>query len=427
MSERTTPSLLRAVGPLSLTAIAINGMVGAGIFALPANVSALVGVASPVAYLVSGAAVLLIALCFAEAGSLFDASGGPYLYARAAFGPFIGFQAGWMYALNRISAVAAISHTFASYLGYFWPGMAEGSGRLLTVTVAIALLTAINCAGVRPGVWAINFLTAGKLIPLAIFCLVGLFFLDGANFSFTTLPVPRDLQQASLLLIFALGGFESASIPGDEVIRPRRTIPLAILSGVSFVVVLYLTIQVVAMGTFAGLAQSSTPLASAASRFLGPAGGALLTIGAILSTTGTNSASLLTGSRMLYALADGGLLPRGLAKIHARTRIPLLAVLVFSVVAWTLAVSGTFTQLAAVAALSRLMFYVTTCLSVPVLRRKLPTSEDRFTLPGGALIPALAVAICAWLLVGSSLAQAEMLGAAILLGTVVFLIGRRAT
>src|SRR5512140_214188 len=110
-------------------------MVGAGIFALPANVSAIVGVASPVAYLLSGTAVLLIALCFAEAGSLFDASGGPYLYARAAFGPFVGFQAGWMYALNRISAVAAISHTFASYLGYFWPGMAEGIGRLLTVTV----------------------------------------------------------------------------------------------------------------------------------------------------------------------------------------------------------------------------------------------------------------------------------------------------
>ncbi len=412
---------------MSLTAIAINGMVGAGIFALPANVAAIVGTASPVAYLVSGAAVLLIALCFAEAGSLFDGSGGPYLYARAAFGPFIGFQAGWMYALNRISAVAAISHTFASYLGYFWPGMAEGIGRSLTVTVAIALLTAINCAGVRPGVWAINFLTAGKLIPLAIFCLVGLFFLDARNFSFTTLPAPRELQQASLLLIFAFGGFESASIPGDEVIRPRRTIPLAILCGVGFVVVLYLTIQVVAMGTFEGLAKSTTPLASAAARFLGPLGGMLLTVGAILSTTGTNSASVLTGSRMLYALAEGGLLPRALAGIHARSRTPMTAILVFSVVAWGLAVTGTFTQLAAVAALSRLLFYVTTCLSVPVLRRKLPPAEDRFTLPGGMLIPVLAVVICAWLLTGSTLAQAGMLGAAILLGTLMFLMGRRAT
>lgn len=421
------PSLLRAVGPLSLTAVAINGMVGAGIFALPANVAALVGVASPVAYLLSGAAVLLIALCFAEAGSLFDASGGPYLYARAAFGPFIGFQAGWMYALNRISAVAAISHTFASYLGYFWPGMAEGIGRLLTVTIAIALLTAINCAGVRPGVWAINFLTAGKLIPLAIFCLAGLFFLDAGNFSFTTLPAPRSLQQASLLLIFAFGGFESASIPGDEVIRPRRTIPLAILCGVVFVVVLYLAIQVVAMGTFEGLAKSTTPLASAASGFLGPTGGILLTVGAILSTTGTNSASVLTGSRMLYALAEGGLLPRALARIDARSRAPITAILVFSVVAWGLAVTGTFTQLAAVAALSRLLFYVTTCLSVPVLRRKLPSAEERFTLLGGMLIPSLAVVICAWLLVGSTLAQAGMLGAAILLGTLLYFVGRRTT
>ncbi len=419
------PALLRAVGPLSLTAIAVNGMIGAGIFALPANVAGLVGLASPLAYLVGGVAVLLIALCFAEAGSLFDASGGPYLYARAAFGPFVGFQAGWMYALNRLAAVAAISNTFASYLGYFWPGMAQGMGRVVTVTLVIGVLAAINCAGVRPGVWAINFLTAGKLIPLLIFCVAGLFFLDTRAFSFTALPTPGSLQQASLLLIFAFGGFESASIPGEEVIRPKRTIPVAILGGVGLVVLLYLLIQVVAMGTFPGLAASSTPLASAASGFLGPAGGLLLTIGAILSTTGTNSASLLTGPRMLYALAQGGLLPPALGRIHSRYRTPVVSIVLFAVVAWGLAVAGSFTQLAAASVLSRLVFYVTTCLAVPVLRRKLPSTDGRFTLPGGLLIPALAVAICAWLLVGSSLSQAAMLAAAMALGALFYELGRR--
>lgn len=419
-------TLLRAVGPLSLTAIAVNGMIGAGIFALPASVAGLVGAASPLAYVMGGIAVLLIALCFAEAGSLFDGSGGPYLYARAAFGRFVGFQAGWMYALNRLAAVAAISNTFASYLGYFRPDMARGMGRVLTVTLIIGVLAVINCLGVRPGVWAINFLTAGKLIPLLIFCIAGLFFLDTRAFSFTAVPTPRSLQQASFLLIFAFGGFESASIPGEEVIRPKRTIPLAILAGVGLVVLLYLMIQVVAMGTFPGLAASSTPLASAASSFLGPAGGLLLTIGAILSTTGTNGASLLTGSRMLYALAEGGLLPAALGRIHPRYRTPVVSIMLFAVVAWGLAVAGNFTQLAAASVLSRLVFYVTTCLAVPVLRRKRPAAEGRFTLPGGMLIPVLAIAICAWLFAGSSSLQAAMLAAALALGAIFYGLRSRA-
>ena len=148
---------VRAVGVLSLTAIAMNGMIGAGIFALPANVAQLAGLSSPLAYIVAGAATLLIALCFAEAGSLFEASGGPYLYTRAAFGPFTGFQAGWMFVLTRATAVAAISNTFAAYLGYFWPVVAHGAGRLATVTVLIAALAVINSLGIRQGVWPSTF------------------------------------------------------------------------------------------------------------------------------------------------------------------------------------------------------------------------------------------------------------------------------
>jgi amino acid transporter len=416
----SSPTLVRAAGWPSLTAIAINGMIGAGIFALPASVAQLLGPASPLAYLVAGAAVLLIAFCFAEAGSQFERSGGPYLYARAAFGPFIGFEVGWMFALARLTAMAAISNTFSAYLGYFWPGMAQGAGRLLAITFLITVLAAVNCLGVRLGVWVINILTIGKLLPLLLFSSVGLFFLDPQSFSFTMLPEVSSLQQASLLLLFAFGGFEMASVPSEEAIRPRRDLPLALIGSVSLVVVLYLLIQLVAMGTLPTLATSSTPLASAALGFLGPAGGLLLTIGAVLSTTGTSSATILTGPRMLYALAQGGQLPPVLARIHPRYRTPAMSILLFAAAAWALAISGTFAQLAAVSALARLLFYLTTCLAIPMLRRKTPVAEQQFKLAGGALIPLLAAVVCVWLLVGSSLGQAMMIGAALLSGALLY-------
>jgi amino acid transporter len=399
-------------------------MVGAGIFALPANVAQIAGRASPLAYIVAGIAVLLIALCFAEAGSRFEGSGGPYLYTRAAFGPFAGFQVGWMFVLTRLTAVAAISNTFASYLGYFWPFAAAGMGRILTVTALIAVLAFINCLGIRQGVLAINILTAGKLIPLLVFCVVGLFFLDTRAFSFTTLPAAASLQQACLLLFFALGGFEMASVPSEEVIEPRKTLPLALIGAVTLVVLLYLWIQVVAMGTFPGIAASATPLASAAVRFLGAGGGLLLTVGAVLSTTGTNSSSILASSRMLYALAQGGQLPAALGRLHAVYRTPVLATVLFAAVAWILAISGTFTQLAIVSALARLLFYATTCLAIPVLRRKMPGATCGFVLPGGALIPVLAATLCIWLMIGSSLNQILAMAAAVLAGTLLYVAAR---
>ena len=412
MPRAQPPALVRGVGWFSLTAIAINGMVGAGIFALPANVAQLLGAAAPLAYITAGVAILLIALCFAEAGSLFEGSGGPYLYAREAFGPLIGFEAGWMYVLNRLTTVAAISNTFAAYLAYFWPRVDVR----WTVTVMIAILAAINCRGIKPGLRVINLLTVGKLLPLLAFCAVGLFFIDGNRMSFTTLPPLGSLQQASLVLIFALGGFESASIPSEEVIRPRRTLPLALLVSVSAVVVLYLLIQIVATGTLPTLATTTTPLASSAQMFLGAGGGLLLTIGAMLSTTGTNSASILTGPRMLYALAQGGHLPAALARIHRVYRTPVVATLAFAGVAWALAISGTFTQLVGLAVLSRLLFYTTTCLAIPVLRRKMAAVEGRFTLPGGAAIPLAGVVVCLWLMSGSALRAVLLMAVALAVG-----------
>jgi APA family basic amino acid/polyamine antiporter len=421
VNARLNPAaLVRAIGLPSLTAIALNGMIGGGIFGLPATVAGIVGRASPAAYLVAGVAVLLIALCFAEAGSLFERSGGPYLYARSAFGPFIGFEVGWMFVLARLTATGAVTNTFCAYVGYLWPALAQGVGRLAVMTLLIGALASINWLGLRPGIWAINVLTIGKLLPLLFFCIAGLFFLDSRGFSLTTIPPAASLQQASFVLLFAFGGFEFASVPTEEVIHPRRSLPLALIISVLIVVALYSLIQIVALGTLPNLAGDPAPLASAARNFLGPWGGLLMIVGAVLSTTGTSSASILVGSRMLYAMAQEGHLPATMARIHPHYRTPGVSILLFALGAWAIAISGSFAQLAGLSALARLIFYTTTCMAIPVLRRKIPSSERRFTLPGQMLIPLLAVMVCGWLLIGSSAAQALIALVALLAGAVAY-------
>ena len=424
MTNRGAPAPVRAVGWISLTAISINGMVGGGIFGLPSTIAALLGAASPLAYVAAGVAVLLIALCFAEAGSLYDRTGGPYVYAHEAFGPLVAFEVGWMFILGRVVAVAAVTNTFAAYLGYLWPAAAQGAGRVITVTLVTALITWVNCRGVRPGVWLINCLTIGKMLPLFIFCAIGLFFIDPHRISFITAPDTGSLRAATLLLIFAIGGFEFASVPSEEVIQSRRVLPLVTIASVTLVVVLYLVIQVVALGTLPELSTSAAPLTSAARTFLGPAGALLVTLGAIFSTTGTSSGSTLVASRMLYALGQGGLLPPAIARLHPRFRTPITAILLFAAVAWTFAVLGTFAQLAAMAALARLFYYTTTCAAIPMLRRKTVPAGHSFTLPGGAVIPVIATVVCLWLFTGSTRPQAIGGAAALLFGALLFLIFR---
>lgn len=416
MRDSRSPELVRAVGFLSLTAIAINGTIGAGIFVLPATVAKLVGPVSPFAFLLSGLAAALIVLCFAEVGGLFERTGGPYVYASAAFGSFVGFEIGWMFLMARLTAMAALSNAFAAYLAYFWPIVSAGAGRACVITVALSILTWLNLVGVRYGAWTVNLLTVGKLVPLVLFISVGLFYVDTRRFSISALPELSSLREACLVLIFAFGGFEFASVPTQEVINPRRNLPVALLVGMVVTALVYVSIQIVALGTLPALATATAPLASAAQQFAGSLGAAVVTLGAVLSTTGTNSATLLVGSRMLYALAEGGQLPAPLARVHPRFRTPYVSVIVFGLIGWALAMYSDFVQLAAVSAIARLVYYITTCLAVPVLRRKMPEATRRFTLPGRGLIPALAVILSLWLLTGSSRNQAMAGGSALLLG-----------
>lgn len=414
------PQLVRAVGPFGLTAIAVNGVIGSGMFVMPATVAALLGRGSPTAYVVAAAAAILIALSFAEAGSYYDRAGGPYIYAREAFGDFIGFEVGWMFLFARVAGAAAVTNAFAAYVAFFQPALGQPLGRALVISVAIAAIGALNYVGIQFGATFLNIFTVAKLLPLFGFVAIGLFFVNWHTLFPPPAPAFGPLREASLVLLFALGGFEFASVPTEEVIESRRYLPFALIAGLAFSAVVYILVQIVCVGTLPGLAHDAAPVADAAAQFMGHSGAILMAVGALLSSTGTDSAILLVGPRMLYALAQGGQLPKIFGRVHPRFHTPSVAVILFTAVTLALAVSGTFALLAALNAIARLLYSITTCAAVPLLRRRYPTDQRRFTLPGGWLLPALGILASLILLSAINTPQALIGGAGLLTGAIVY-------
>lgn len=416
-----TAKLLRSLGPWDLTAIGINGVIGSGIFILPATIAFLVGAWSPLAYLFSGLVTFLIALCFAEAASHFTTAGGPYVYAREAFGPFVGFQVGWITWLVRATSAGAVSHAFATYLGYFFPFAREGSAQAVVTSTVLFLLMLINLVGVRYGAWSVNIFTLGKLVPLGVFVGVGFFHLQVKNLIPLSWGSIDRFGEAALLLVFAFGGFENLTIPAEEAAQPQRDIPKALLATMTLVIITYVSIQIVAIGTFADLAESKTPLASACAEFLGPLGGTLITWGALVSTTGTLSGLMLTGPRLTYALAQRGQLPALFGKVHSRFHTPIFSILFYGAVSWGLTLSGTFIQLAGLSAIARLLQYMATCLALLRLRKMNSANEGYFQIPFARVTPYLGVSLCLWLLFQSSFSQLLLSAGAVLLGCLFYL------
>lgn len=428
---QTSTGLVRALGRWDLTAVGVNQVIGSGIFVLPASVALLVGRANSFwPYVLAGIANVLVVACFAEASTRFRDAGGPYLYARNAFGPFVGFEVAWMLWLTRVSSQAALANALALYLGYFWAGAASGLGRIAVVWVTILVLAAINVAGVRYGSWTINFFTVSKLGPLLGFAVVGFWFVDWSVFATAGSPISAGTGEAVLLLMFAFGGYELVTLPAGEATSPRRDVPRALLTTIAAVCAIYVLVQVVTAGTLEGVATSTTPLADSAGVFLGPLAGLLIAFGGMLSIAGSNAGSMLAGPRITFALGERGQLPRTFAHVHRRFRTPDFSILVFAAVAMALAASGTFAQMAKVSAVSRLVFYLATCAAVPVLRHAPGTREDAFRLPGGMMIPAAAAIASLLIMFGGFRDDPVPLlagGTALLVGGALYAIaGRRA-
>ena len=420
------PRLIRALGRWDLTAVGVNQVIGSGIFVLPATVALLVGAPASVwPWVAAGIANALIVLCFAEAGSRFRQAGGPMLYTATAFGPFAGFLVGWMMWLTRVASQAALANAFAFYVGFFFEGGLPPGGRILVIVLTITSLALINFRGVKWGAWTINMFTIGKLVPLGIFVALGIFYVDWGAFGGMLTPNMNGFGESVLLLMFAFGGYELITIPAGEASSPRRDAPGALLLTIGIVCALYIVVQIIAVGTLPGLANTTTPLADSALLFLGAIAGKFIAIGGLLSIGGSNAGTMLAGPRLTYALAEHRQLPAIFAHVHPRYRTPDFSILVYAGFALLLALTGTFTQLVAVSAVARLVFYIGTCAAVPVLRLRsdAETREGAFRLPGGVTIPFLALAVNIAIIAGADQRSLAAGGAAMIIGTMLYVLG----
>ena len=420
MQTTSEADLVRGIRRWDLVALTINGIIGAGIFGLPSRVYALIGTYSLIAFVACALVVALIILCFAEVGSRFDETGGPYLYARAAFQPAVAFEIGWLFWLVRITAFAANCNLLINYLSFFWSPATLPVWRAAIIVLVVVVLAIINLVGIRQAAIVSNLFTVGKLVPIIIFIAAGLFFLNPSSYEFSRTPTTSDFSQSVLLLVYAFTGFEMATIPAGEVRDPQRNLPRALLIAILVVAVLYIMIQVVCVGTLPGLAQSQKPLADAGSQFLGAAGGAIISAGAVVSIIGNLNILLLSGSRLPFAMAERKQLPAFVGSIHRRFFTPYVAILITAGFMLVLTLKSSFLAALTISVIARLITYGATCLALPVLRARRAVPAALFRLPGGTAIAILCLVLIAWLLLHVTLPEAKAAAIAAAVGLLIY-------
>lgn len=410
--------LVRAIGTVGLAAAIINITIGGGIFRLPSSVAQSLGAAAPLAYLVCAVAMGLIVVCIADAGKRVSLTGGPYAYVGTALGPYAGFIAGVLLWMLGTFAAAAVSTVFASSVGLLIPALSGRIAEGVTLGVALIFWSLINTGGVSLGTRLNSIATAAKLLPLLLVAIGGAFFIQPANFEWTT-PPAADVARTSVLLIFAFAGIEVALVPSGEVRDTARTVPRAIALAMIGITVLYITLQVVAQGVLgSGLAQSAvSPLADTAGAAMGGWARTVLLVGASISMFGYLGGMTLSMPRMVYAFGRDGFLPRLLASVHPRSRAPHIAIAVQSVLTLVLAVSGTFEGLAMLANVSALALYFGCAVAA-------------WQLGTRTIVPWLTCAVIAWLVTGLTRSEWLAFGICLALATVVYVAtapSRRAT
>lgn len=394
------------LGLVSIILLGINAIMGSGIFLLPKKAYSLVGVNSIWIILFDMVLVLSIALCFAEAGGMFKKNGGPYVYAKEAFGEFVGFQVGFMKWIVGIIAWATMAVAFVTALSKVSPIVNQPLYRNTIIIAILGGLGIVNILGVSISKFLNNIITVGKLLPLIIFVAIGIFFIKGDNFTTAnsvSMSSNSSFMQAALTMFYAFTGFESIAVAAEDMENPEKNIPRATIISIGIISIFYILILIISIGTLGeGLAVSETPVADAAGKFLGSFGTVLITAGSLISIGGINIAASFITPRSGVALAEDGILPKVIAK-NSKFGTPIYAIIITVVLAILLALSGSFEKLAAISVISRFVQYLPTCLAVPVLRKKRPDLQRTFVLPFGWVIPIFAIIISCWLLVNSDM------------------------
>jgi amino acid transporter len=411
--------LKRGIRKWDLVFLIINSVIGAGIFGLPAKAYALSGPYSLLAFGVCAVVMLVLILVFMEVSSRFDRTGGPYLYIKEAFGDIPAFAIGWILMLTRLFSYATLINLLVIYLSFFSPIFQENWMRITVILGITAMLTGINLLGIKDSTRTTNILTVSKLIPLSLFILVGLFFLNPEAFDYSSPPTMPDFANTALLLIFAFGGFEAGLVISGEVENPRKNLPFALITAALIITVFYVLIQVVSIGTLPDLASSDKPLADAATLIMGYGGGLFITIGAILSILGTLNVQILSGSRLPFALSESNQFPRFFSYIHPRFRTPSVAVIFFAVLIVIVALVWDFMGSLAISVIARLLIYLLVCGALIRLRQKSPEG-DYFRLRFGIPLAVIGMGATIWLLSGTQIQEIRDMALWTVLGFVIF-------
>lgn len=417
--EKSAAVLPRTVGFWGTALFPVNGMIGSGIFAMPAILVAAVGNFAPWMMLLGALLILPLAWVFAALATRFDGHGGPVLYANAAFGKFFGFQSGWMRYASAVVAVAANAHVAIAYLSVLIPALDDTTIRSIAVVAFIAFITVVNLVGMRASVATLGAMTVVKLVPLVVLVIWGLATRDPAvGFS---LPEFSAFESVVLLTFYAYMAFENGNFPAGELKNPRRTIPLALMTTLAAVALFYMLVIWTYLAIAPDAGEGTSALAAAAAAISGPAGAIVISVAAAFSIAANTLSGGIVVPRMTYGMAESGTLPAMFAHVSRRFQTPDVSILFYGGVAVLFSFWGGFEELAIASTLARLVTYLLSALALPVLERRDGARAPWWHLPAAIL----AVVATLWVASHADAEEYRMLAIIFAVGTVLFFFARR--
>lgn len=417
--------LRREIGRIGVATIAMNGVIGSGIFALPAAAIAQTGYFSPWVFVLCAVLILSIALTLARAAGFFEITGGPVVYTTQAFGRFVGFQTGLFIYVSRVAAIGASANLIVSHAAAVWSPLESGVARVAAITAYISLATILNAVGVRAGLAAVYVLSVLKLLPLFLLILVGFPSIEWGLAAGAPLPASGALGQTMLIMMYAFIGFEFSLVNAGETRNARAEIPKTLVGTVVGIAFCYTLIQLVAVSVAPDLGESDTPLVEVARRLMGPWGALILGLGVVFSTSGSSLTSLLTAPRVTFALSRDGSLPAWFGSVNERSGAPVNSIVFCGILSIAIALSHGFLWLVTISTLTRMVTYALCIASVPIIERTMPSQQDQFKLPGRLAIPAIGFVLTIWLISHSTAGNWMIVGALFAAGTLVFWLSTR--
>ncbi|MBX7531614.1 APC family permease [Qipengyuania sp. 1XM1-15A] len=385
----------RVIGLGGAVLLNLNGVIGAGIFALPAILYASAGTFAPVAILVFAVFYSCLAAIAAKLSTVFRQSGGPQLYAQHAFGPMAGFMVGWFILCTNMAGRAANFHVLVSYLAAIFPIFDGPIMRPATILLLVATFMMIGIVGTKRSIFAMWAGTTIKLAPLILLCVAG-FGVNGLP-SEIILPQFSEIETVAILLAYAFSGAGAATVVAGESKEPRRTIMRSIYLNIAIVAILYATIQLAYIVISPDPAQTESPLAAAGYSLLGPVGALIISLAAIFSIATNQLSNFVAMPRIAYGMGRRGLLPNIFTYVSPRFETPAAAIAIYSGIVAVLAMSGTFEILITLGvAVEQLILFIMVGSLLIMWKRNDGGIADEMGLRWALIIP-VAVSLIVWL------------------------------